>query len=511
MSVTSNSRIAKNTLMLSIRMLLIMFVSLYTSRVVLSVLGVDDFGIYNVVAGVVTMFSFLNSAMAVATQRYLSFEIGKENKNQLNKVFVTSMNIHLLIGVVVLVISETIGLWFLNNKLTIPADRMQTANWIYQFSILSFVATICKVPYNASIISHEKMGFFALVSVFEVSFKLVIVLLLSVINLDKLLLYGFLMFFVSLLLLLIYRFYCKKYFEECYYVFQWDGNLFKEMLSYTGWNLFGSVAYVSYNQGINILLNMFFGPAVNAARGIAYQVQGTINGFVSNFQIALNPQITKSYAIGDGVHMNKLIFAGAKYSFFILYIVCLPLLLETDYVLNLWLKNVPEYGILFCKLVLVNTLVDSISQSVITGVQATGNLKKFQIVLGSLLLLILPVSYVLLKNGFPPQATLYTSISIAFLALFTRLFLVRNLIKLSIFNFIKSVMFPIVTVAILSCILPYIVKYNLEKGLLRVFLVSVVSFISAVGCICIIGLSKSERFFVFQKINDVKKKIKFSQ
>ena len=482
--------------MLYFRMFLTMAISLYTSRVVLNTLGVEDFGIYNVVAGVVGMFSFLNSAMSGATQRFLSFEIGKDNFAQLRKVFATSVNIHLLIALVILVLAETIGLWFLNHKLTIPEDRMVAANWIYQFAIFSFVVKIVSVPYTASIIAREHMNIYAYVSIVEVSLKLLLVFLIQWLTYDKLIMYGMLMFGVSFLLLMIDRIYAKRKFEECTYKYVWDKAIFKEMLGYTGWNLFGTGAYVTYNQGVNILLNIFFGPAINAARGIAYQVNGAINGFVGNFQVALNPQIVKSYAAGDTKYMEQLIFQGSKYAFFLLFCVSLPIIMETELILKWWLKIVPDYAVLFCRLVLINALIDSISFPIMAGAQASGRIKWYMIVAGGLLLLILPISYVFLKMGYPPQTTFYVSIVISVMAMFARLIMVSRLIHISVSKFLSHVVFRIVVVVIVSLILPAIVFYKMEAGLTRFFVLETVTVVSIVASILLVGLKKNEKQFL---------------
>lgn len=315
----NNKRIVRNTGMLYIRMLLTMTVSLYTSRVVLNTLGVVDFGIYNVVGGVVLMFSFLNSSMSSATQRFLSIELGKQDYLQLKKVFSMSVNIHAIIAIAIFILAETIGLWFLNARLVIPADRIVAANWVYQFSIFAFMLTIMNVPYNATIIAHERMKVYAYVSIIEVFLKLTIVVVLVFSGFDKLKLYSLLVFVVSIIVWIIYKVYCKRNFHETSYIYFWEKSLYKTLINYAGWNLFGNIAGVTFNQGINIMLNLFFGPTINAARSIAYQINSAVSGFVSNFQIAMNPQIVKSYALEDLKYMHQLIFQGAKYSFFFFF------------------------------------------------------------------------------------------------------------------------------------------------------------------------------------------------
>ena len=322
----NNKCIAKNTSMLYIRMLLTMAVTLYTSRVILNTLGVEDYGIYNVVGGFVAMMGFLNNSMAVATQRFLSFEIGKKSNSQFSRVFSMSMSIHILIALVILVLAETVGLWFVKTQLTIPIERMGAALWVFHFSILAFIVNVISVPYNATIIAHERMNVFAWVSIIDVSLKLLIVFILQWFGYDKLKFYALLMFGVALIIRLIYGSYCSRKFVESKFHFYWDKSLFKTIMSFAGWSLWGGAASVLHSQGVNILLNIFFGPAINAARGIAYQIQGAVNSFVSNFQIAINPQIIKSYASSKIEYMHQLIFQGAKYSFYLLFALSLPIL-----------------------------------------------------------------------------------------------------------------------------------------------------------------------------------------
>ena len=356
---STNKRIAKNALLLYFRMLFMMLVSLYTSRVVLATLGVEDFGIYNVVGGVITMFSFFNGAMSSSTQRYITFELGRGDFDQLQKVFQTSVNIHLLVALLILFLGETIGLWFFYEKMVIPASRMTAAFWVYQFSIITMMVMIVSVPYNAAIIAHEKMSIFAYISILEVLLKLGIVYLLYLTRSDKLIMYAALLCATQLLIRIVYGHYCSCHFKEVRYYWGWDLKLFKEMLYFGGWNLWGGFATVLFSQGINILLNMFFGPFVNAARGIAVQVQGAVTQFSTNFQTALNPQITKSYALGDFTYMHSLIFRSSKFTFLLLAVISFPILLETEMILQLWLNMVPAYTVVFVRLMLCITIIDA--------------------------------------------------------------------------------------------------------------------------------------------------------
>jgi len=503
----NNRRIARNTAMLYFRMFLTMGVSLYTSRIVLNTLGIEDFGIYNVVGGVVMMFSFLNASMSSATQRFLSFELGKNDFVQLKKVFSMSVNIHAIIAVAVLILAESIGLWFLNAKLVIPVERMEAANWVYQFSILSFMVTIMSVPYNATIIAYERMKIYAYVSIVEVVLKLIVVFALVWIGFDKLKMYSILIFCVTALIWMIYRIYCGRNFKITNYKFFWEKSLFKTLMDYAGWNLFGNVASVAMGQGVNILLNLFFGPVVNAARGIAFQVRGAIYGFVTNFQMAMNPQIIKSYAADDIKYMHQIIFQGAKYSFFLLFMLSLPILLETEIILKLWLKIVPEYTVIFTRLVLINILIDSISGPLRTAAQASGKIKKYQAIIGGLLLLILPISYIFLKMGFPPQITLYVSISISIVALFARLWILQPLVQISIGKFIKEVISVALLVTLTAIIVPLILRLRMDQGLIRFLIVSIIAFCSTTTFIYLIGLNRQEKQFVIRRFNKTLRRI----
>lgn len=324
----NNKRIAKNTLLLYVRMFFVMAVTLFTSRVVLATLGVTDFGIYNVVGGVVAMMGILNNAMAVSTQRYLTFELGRGDAVRLKQVFCMCLAIFVMLAVVVVVLGETVGLWFLNSKMTIPADRMVAANWVYQFSILACVASLIVTPYNAVIIARERMNVYAYVGILEVVLKLAVVYLLLVIPVDRLTTYGLLILLSQIVIAVIYMLYCTRHFAEARYRVYWDGSLFRELVSYSGWNLFGSAAGVVKGQGLNILLNMFFTPAVNAARGIAYQVNAAITQFFTNFYTAVRPQITKYYAQGDMEEMTKLIFRSSKMSFYLIMLISMPVIIE---------------------------------------------------------------------------------------------------------------------------------------------------------------------------------------
>jgi O-antigen/teichoic acid export membrane protein len=482
-------------------MLFTMTISLYTSRIILVTLGIEDYGIYNVVGGVVIMFGFLNSAMASSTQRFLTFELGKSDSLRLKQVFSISVTSHIIISLIVLVLSETVGLWFLNAKLTIPPERLMAANWVFQFSVFTAVLTILSVPYDAAIIAHERMNVFAYISLIEVILKLLVVYLLQLFGFDKLVLYAILVFFISLILRVIYGMYCAKNFKESHYYFFWEKKLFIEMTGFAGWNLMGVFAGIGYGQGVNILLNIFFGPIVNAARGIAFQVMGAINQLVTNFQIAVNPPITKLYANKDDKNMYKLIFASAKFSFYLLLLFIIPLFIETEVVLSIWLKNVPEYTVSFTRLVLIDILICSLSGPLQILAQATGKVKNYQLIVSIVLLLNLPISYLLLKMGHSPQSTFIVSIILSIIALFARLLVLESLIEFPIKLFFRKVVLTSIIVTICAIPLPLYLQNIISHNLAKFFLVGVGTVVSLIFTVWIFGLSGSEQLIIKGYLN----------
>lgn len=501
-----SKRIVKNTIFLYARMLFTMGVTLYTSRVVLDVLGEEDFGIFIVVGGVVALFSFLNAAMSSGTQRFLSFELGRQDLYKTRQVFCSSVNIHVLIGLIVFVLTETIGLWFLNEKLNIPDDRRDVVNWIYQCSVLSLIITIIQVPYTACLISREKMGTYAYISILDVFLKLVIVLLLPVIPMDKLKVYGSLLFSVTSITALIYVCYCSMKFEECRYLFVWNKALYKKLISFAGWNMFGAVASVSTLQGTNILLNIFFGSVINAARGIAFQAQASVNSFVSNFQVAVNPQIVKSYAQKDFPYLNKLIFQSSKYSFYLLLLLCIPFLFESGFILNIWLHKVPEMAPLFCVLVLINALIDSFSGALMTACRATGKIKTYQIVVGILLFLNLPVSYMFLRLGAPSESVFYISIFVSVLILFARAYMLSLVMNFEWAVFLKNIVLKSLSIAALILLFPLCIIYIMPESLLRFLIILTYSFTINPTIIFFLGLNKDEKKYIWDKCKQIKLK-----
>lgn len=502
-----NARLAKNTMFLYFRMIFIMAVTLYTSRVVLRVLGVEDFGIFNVVAGVVAMFGFLNSSMSATTQRFISYSLGKGDAN-LNKVFSTCVLTHALIALGVLVLVESVGLWFLYNKMIIPEVRMDAAFWVFQFSALSTVVTVMSIPFNADIIAHEKMSAFAYISIVEVCLKLLIVFLLDVGNIDKLVLYAFLLLLVQCGIFLTYMGYCLRHFKESRFRFVYEKKLFSEVFSFAGWNLWGYLASILYTQGLNILLNVFFGPVVNAARGLANQVDGAIRLFASNFQMAINPQIVKTYAAKDLESMHKLVFRSSKFSFLLLLALSLPVMIEAPVILRLWLSTVPDWTASFLRLMLVVVIVDSVANPLMTSAAATGRIKLYQSVLGGIQLLIVPVAYVVLRMGGEPNSVFVVHICICLIAFAVRLFIVRGMVGLSIKKYLMEVCVKSGVVTVVATVLPLTLYFSMNNSLLSAIVVVFVSLGSVAVSAYAIGLTKSERVFVSDKIGQILAKFK---
>ena len=506
---SNNKRIAKNTLLLYFRMLVTMAVSLYTSRVVLNILGVEDFGIYNVVGGIVAMFGFINGSMTSATQRYLTFELGQNNRAQLTKVFSTSLSIHGIISFLIIVLAETVGLWFLWNKMQIPADRMNAAFWVFQCSVAASVIMIMSVPYNAAIIAHERMSAFAYISIIEVSLKLLIVCFLRYFHTDKLILYAALIVIVQFLIRLCYSWYCNRHFNETKYRWSWDKGLFKEMTGFASWNMFGSLAAITFTQGLNLLLNMFFGPVVNAARGIAVQAQTAIGQFSSNFQTALNPQITKSYATGDMEYMHGLIFRSAKFSFFLLLLLSLPVLIETKAILTLWLKIVPDHTVVFLRIMLCTTWVYAVSNPLITAASATGKIKLYQSVVGGLLLLILPISYLCLRFGLPAYSVFIVHFVMEITAQFARLLMLRRMIRVSLREYFAKVIWSISKVTAIALAVPLAVAYwQPGEGIWNLLTIFLICAISTSMSVYWFGLTPGEKIYICSKVSSIASKFK---
>ena len=504
----NNKRIAKNTLLLYFRMLLMMFVTLFTSRVVLDKLGVTDYGIYNVVGGVVAMLGFLNSSMSNAVQRYLSFEIGKNNDDGVNRIFNVSLLAHAGIAVFVFVVMEIVGVWYLNTHMNIPAERMDAANWVLQCSIFTTLFTIVQVPYNAIIISKEQMGIYAYISILEVVLKLLVVYMLAIGNFDKLKLYSVLIMVVTIGIVMIYRFYCTRKYKEVKFKFIKDWNLLKQIVGFASWNMLGELAWVFTGQGVNIILNSFFGPVVNAARGLAEQVNGAVNRFVANFQTAVNPQLIKNYASDQLGEMKTLLFRSTRFSYYLLLALSLPIILKMDFILHLWLKEVPDYTTGFCQLVLVSSLVSTLSNLLAQVARAYGKIRNYQIIVSIFLFLNFPLSYIVLKLGCSPLSTMFVNIGVNVMLLFVRVRLTNRMIQMTYGSFIRNVLFPIIIVTAVALVIPLGVYFILDNSIISFIIVALVSFLSVGVSTYALGMNANERLYILAAISKIITKIK---
>lgn len=502
----TNRRIFKNTLLLYFRMAVTMGVTLYTSRVILSVLGIEDYGIYNIVGGIVVLFSFLNSALTQATQRFLTFELGKKDYDMFNKVFNMTILMYLLLIVLVIVLAETVGLWFLNNKLNISDDRMYAANWVYQFSLLAFVLNLLKTPFNASIIAYEKMAFYAYTSIIEVALKLIIVFLLSVVFVDKLVLYSGLVSVVSLMLLLAFVLYCAKNFSTCKFRYYWDKKILARIGQFSGWTLFGSLSVMFANQGVNIILNMFFGVGVNAAVGVSTQLCSAVQKFVSNFQMAFNPQVTKTFANNDTDYLNNLVFRTSKLSFCLIFLLAIPFIFKTEGIMILWLGKVPQYAVLFCKLILISMILEAFSGPLWMMVQASGNIRNYQIWMSSIKWIEFIGALILFKLGFEPFYAYIMRCVVSVLSLITRLILMKRQLGFKSFDYTKQVLFRglLVATSVISIMLYLSHVYFVSNSILSIAGLTISSLLINVLCIGVFGLTKEEKIYM---ITTIRKKI----
>lgn len=505
----NNKRIAKNTLLLYVRMLFTMAVSLFTSRVILNTLGVEDYGINNVVGGIVTMFSVLSGSLSSSISRFITFELGKGNIERLKTIFSTGVNIQLGMSVLIIIIAEAVGIWFLNAKMNIPADRMVAANWVFQCAILTFVLNLLSVPYNAAIIAHEKMSAFAYISVVEVTLKLIIVYMLTISPFDRLKTYAVLLLWVGAVIRFIYGYYCKRHFEECTYHFVFDKPVLKEMTGFAGWNFLGNGAYMLNTQGVNILMNLYFGVAVNAARGIATQVDAALKQFVYNFTTAVNPQITKSYAQGDLAYMHKLVCRSAKFSAFLMMFFAVPIILETNTILTIWLKTVPDYAVIFLQWIIISSFMDTVlANSLVTSMFATGKIKRYQIIVTTVGCLVFPLSWIAFKLGFEPQVGYILYFFIYTILLFVRLYLLKDMVKLPVMMYIREVLYKLAPVIVVGFAIPGILILTMDASWLRLILVCLLSVLVTAASEYFIGLSNKEKDFVAEKIKLVIGKIK---
>lgn len=499
----NTKRIAKNTLMLYVRMLFGMLVSLYTSRVVLQALGVEDYGIYNVVGGVVAMFSMISNSLSSSVSRFLTFELGCGDMERLKCVFSTSVSIHIVLSFIIVVLAETVGVWFLNTQMTIPDSRMVAANWVFHASIFSFVFCLLNVPYNASIVAHEHMNIFAYIGIGNILLRLFIVLYIAYAPWvgDRLITYALLLVIVNIFVQVFYMFYCRSHFMECRSKIHFYKAIFKEMGTFAFWNFIGCTAGLLKEQGVNILLNIFIGPVVNAARGIAVSVNTAITSFSGNFMTALNPQITKSYAAGDYDYMNSLVERGSRFSFYIILVFILPVMLETEFILKLWLGIYPEYSVSFVRLVLIVSAIDVLSNTLINLQTATGKIRNYQLAVGGMLMMNFPLSYICLKLGLSPVSVYVVAIVVSVCCLVLRLLFLRKMVeKFSMAAFISNVSVNVLKVVFVAFILPLSITFLMDDGWTRLLLLVPFSMVCAGCSIFWIGCNASERSFITEKM-----------
>lgn len=497
MSISENNkRIAKNTMILYVRMFVMMLISFFTAGITLNALGVEDYGINNVVGGLVAMFSLLSNSLTSAASRFITFALGKGDLEYQKRVFSTAVNIHIVLAIVVVVAIETVGVWFLNNRLNIPSDRLYAANWVLQCSVISFALGLFSVPYNSSIYAHERMSAFAWFIIYDAITKLIIIASIYYYGGDKLILLAVISLIPGVIKQFIYWLYCQRNFPECEYNFQLDRGLFKEMFGFSIWNFIGCTAGLLKDQGVNILINIFTSPVVNAARGIAMQLNGIIGQFSGNFMGALMPQITKYYASGDLQEMHKLMFRGTRFSYYIFMFIAIPVFFEIEVILQIWLGQIPEHTVLFTRLALLLSLLEMLSSVLITAQNATGRIRTYQLVVGSLLLLNFPLSYLMLYLGFMPEITLVVALFVGAICLIARLCFLRHTIKLSVRDYVLQVIGSTFVVTLLSSILPCICFLLIDNVWVDFFSVCISSVVMSGVVIYFVGCNKFERDMV---------------
>ena len=500
MTQVDNRRIAKNTMMLYGRTAFSMLISLITSRVTLQVLGVENYGINDAVGATIGMFSVVSGSLSTSIGRFITFELGHGDIYKLKKIFSTSLNIQLFIGLVIILLGETLGVWFLNTKMNIPADRMIAANWVLQFAIWSFFIGLSQVPYSACIVAHEKMNVFAWFSIIESSFRLVIVYLLYISPYDKLITLALLGFTISLVIRIAQRFYCARTFEECHYHFVLDKNLLKEMTGFAGWSFLTNTAWIFNTQGVNLLINIFFGVTFNAARGVANSIQGVVTRFYGDFMAAMNPQITKSYAAGELDEMNRLVCRGARFSYFLMFTLSLPFMFEAYQVLYLWLGLVPNYTVTFFRLSMIASLITLLGQTGVTACMATGRIKWYTIIITSVGFLVFPLTWIAFKLGMPVESAYVIYIAVYATLDVIRLFIMRYLWGFPIIMYVRETFIPVVGVTFIAIIVPWIMYLEMPNSILKSFMVMFASVICAGATVIYVGLKRRERQFLINKV-----------
>lgn len=498
MPLVDKKRITKNSLVLYLRMLITLPISLWTVRIVLEGLGVEDYGIYNVVGGFVAMFGIVSSSLSASISRYITYELGTGNAEKLKTIFGTCVKIQFIISGLILALAETVGLWFVNCRLNVPTTQMVAVNWVFQFSVFTFLINLISVPYNATIIAHERMKIFAYVEITSAFAKIGVAYLLFVFSSQRLIIYALLLLLINLFIRIFYGFYCAGNFEETRGKAKSDLSLTKDIFGFAGWNFIGSISRILSDQGVNVLLNLFFGPIVNAARGVAMQVSGVATSFSGNFMTAINPQITKSFASNEKKESIELCILGSRMGFFLMYIIALPIIITAPILMKLWLKDVPEYSVIFVRLILINSLIEVLSNTLITLMLATGKIRNYQIIVGACNFLVLPLAYFVLLLDYPPQSAIIVGILMSSIALVCRLIMLKRMILLSIGEFIIRVILRIIAVVLVSLILifPSIKFIHFQENSLQIVVVGAISLILTILSIYTIGLNTGERALI---------------
>ncbi len=502
-SISDNKRIAKNTIFLYIRMMVVMLVSLFTSRVILNTLGATDYGIYNVVGGIVTIVSFLNSALGASTSRFLTFALGEKNIQKQKSTFGACLNLHIGIALLVLILGETVGLWFFYEKMVIPDERMVAAFWVYQFSILTTMVSFTQVPYNASLIAHEEMSIYAYVGLYEAISRLIISYLITISPIDKLVFYGLLLLINTIVVQLFYRWYAVKHFEECRFSLVKDKVLYKRLLSYGGWDLFGNLALVCQGEGVNLLLNVFFGPVVNAARAIAFQIQGAVTQFVSNFMTAVRPQVIKNYAEGNVDKMYTMTFYAAKFSYILMLALVVPIIYEIRFILGIWLGDaVPDETALFAVIVLMTYTWRTFHIAALMPYHAIGKIKTGNVTIGSLMIATLPIGYVLFKCGCPAYSVFLAIFAVEIVSMFAIYWLIHRYEYFPYKYVFTKILIPCGLVTVFTMIVPAFITHLMNDGWARLIIVGISTEFSLLLSALYLGLNKEERTRIFSFIKN---------
>lgn len=478
-----------------------MGVTLYTSRVVLEALGIEDFGIYNVVGGVVALLGFINSSMSISVQRYLSYEIGKGNKRGVSRIISMSINIHFFVAIVVLILLEIFGLWFLENKINIPEERMEAALAVFHLSALTCCFSILQVPYMALMVTYERMNLYAYISIVEVGLKLAVAIMLIYFTSDSLVLYGFLQLLTSLIILLTYYCSCRIAFKDIHYLRFWDNQLFSSLIRFASWSALGEMAWGFTLQGVNIILNLFFGTMANAAYGISTQVSAAVYRFVGSFQMAINPQLIKNYAQGNVKGMLFLAFRGIRFSYFLLLLIAMPLILEMDFILKIWLGVVPDYASVFCRMVVFNVLLDILSGLFATLAKAYGRIRNYQLIVSFILFMNFPLSYFSLQAGYPIYSVFVVYSFISLLLIAVRIFLVNRMFHIRLLSsYLHDIIRPVFLVTLIALLFPLLIWFNMKDGCMRMFLLTLVSSLSVTLTVYCIGLTTTEKDLMKSKM-----------